>query len=532
MKKIMCLGFLVVTFVGVSHALLSDHNRSLDEFRTIDLDSNLGLGGLETSADDEFGYALANGDYNGDGFIDLAIGIPSYDFNLFVLIENSGAVLVMFGSPSGLGSDSVLLIQDASIDDLEENDFFGRTLVTGDFNGDGIDDLVVGVPAEDLFSSNSLLNAGAVNIFYGSNDNFGDSYALINTDTGSQATANVEALDQFGRSLAAGDFDADGFDDLAVGTPLEDLGNVGQNTNQGQVHVFYGSSSGVDVEDREVLTQNSFNVLEDAEAGDLFGWSLAAADFDGDGVDDLAVGVPGEEVDGEDEAGIVHIFSGSTVSGVSTNDYIRSQSGAVAGLVEAGDEFGHSLATGDINGDGFADLVVGVWREDSNAAGLVDNGAINVLYGNSASLSENGSQIITQENSDVMGTGADNERFGDVVLLADLNHDGFDDVIVGTPNDIGFDGSGMVDQAGGINVLYGSASGVSLNGDEYRPANALNDQYGHALAVGQFGSSVELVVGLPGNQSTDADLDAGAIEVIGLTPADLIFKNGFGAIAQ
>ncbi len=192
MKKItMCLALLVITFVGFTKIIFQGSQRSLEDVRTIDLDSELGLGGLETAADDEFGYALSSGDYNGDGFTDLAIGIPSFDFNLFVLIENTGAVLVSFGGPSGLGADSVLLIQDATIDDLEENDFFGRTLVTRDFNGDDIDDLVVGVPAEDLFSSNSILNAGAVNIFYGSEVDFGDAYTLINTETGSQATANV-----------------------------------------------------------------------------------------------------------------------------------------------------------------------------------------------------------------------------------------------------------------------------------------------------------------------------------------------------
>ncbi len=530
MKKITLLTCAALATVGSSVALdWKTSNKVIEDTSILDLDQPFSVG-VQTRADDEFGYALSSGDYNGDGYSDLAVGIPRFDVGVFGFVaDDAGAVLVVFGSANGLTNQSRLLFQDLANDEVEENDLFGRTLVTGDFNGDEIDDLVVGVPFEDVFPLAQILNAGEVNIFYGSTNDFGDDYTAIHAGTGSQSEAGVEPNDQFATSLAVGDFDDDGFDDLAVGVPFEDFGPDNDINNVGTVMVYYGTAGGLTVDGRDVISQNSASIMENSEAGDLFGWSLAVGDFDNDEIDDLAIGVPREGFNGESSAGIVQIIEGSA-SGLSNNDYIRSQEGPINGIVEAGDEFGHSLAAGDINNDGISDLVVGVWKEDANNQGLINSGGINVLYGSGTGLSEDGDQFIAQTNSAVIGTGANTDQFGETVYVADLNYDGFDDVIVGSPNDIGFDGGGMVGNAGGINILYGSASGVSLSGDEYRPTSHLNDQYGHALTVAFFGEYVQLVVGIPGWESVDGDVEAGAVEVIDFTLPDLIFKDGFGVL--
>src|SRR4029077_9471581 len=105
----------------------------------------------------------------------------------------------------------------------------------------------------------------------------------------------AESSDQFGFSLASGDFDGDGFDDLAIGVPLEDIGQP-VISNVGMVAVIYGSATGLS-QRNQIWTQNTPGIQGEAESGDEFSWSLAANDYGNDGFDDLAVGVPFENVD-------------------------------------------------------------------------------------------------------------------------------------------------------------------------------------------------------------------------------------------
>ena len=173
-----------------------------------------------------------------------------------------------------------------------------------DFDGDGRDELVVGVPLEDV---GGVVNAGGV--------------AVISLRTSplrnqffTRATAGIDgdptAGDQFGYAVATTDIDGDGFDDLAIGAPYEDVDGI---ADAGGVHILYGSVDGLVTEGSQHLTQNTDGIEDEAEAGDLMGWSLVAGQLGNlhDTLKDLAVGAPGEDVGEADDAGAVHAIYGS-----------------------------------------------------------------------------------------------------------------------------------------------------------------------------------------------------------------------------
>ena len=156
------------------------------------------------------------------------------------------------------------------------------------------------------------------------------------------------------------DFDADGFDDEAIGVPGEGVGGV---ADAGAVNVLYGGANGLAADGNQVWHQDSPNIEGTAGAGDRFGEAVACGDFNGDRFDDLVAGVLGEDADATD-AGAVNVIYGSRVGLVATGDQIWSQdSQRDRRDSRVADRFGSSIATGDFDADGFDDLAVGVPAE-------------------------------------------------------------------------------------------------------------------------------------------------------------------------
>ncbi|GMU65185.1 MAG: hypothetical protein AMXMBFR36_14590 [Acidobacteriota bacterium] len=335
-----------------------------------------GAGGVDgvPEAQDFFGSALASGDFNGDAFSDLAIGVHGEDVGA---VADSGAVNVIYGSPSGLStdfapiSDQIWVQGDLGLSMEEPEDSFGFELAAGDLDGDGRDDLAVGAPGEDV---GAIADAGAVSVLYGSGLGVAADGARFVTQNDA-VPAEAEAGDGLGFSLAIADFDGDGFDDLAAGSPFEDVATGGGTAaDAGAVFLLRGSASGLEEEIAWRLTRG--NTTFPSTSFDYLGWALAAGRYDGGGTADLAIGARGVTIGAQSNAGAAFVFSGR--SGAPPLFAIElSQGGLVPGAPEVDDSFGSALAAGDFDGDGFDDLAAGV--PGDSAGGAEDAGVVNIF---------------------------------------------------------------------------------------------------------------------------------------------------------
>jgi hypothetical protein len=410
------------------------------------------------------------GDVNGDGFSDVIIGVPYYDNGE----TNEGRAYVYHGSASGLSASASWTAESNQADAA-----FGTSVASaGDVNGDGYADVIVGANWYD----NGQAEEGGVFVYHGGGSGLSATAAW--TKEPHQVNAHLG-----GSVASAGDVNGDGYADVIIGSDYYD----GGQTDEGRAYVFHGSATG--------LLANPAWTVESDVAGARFGYSVASAgDVNGDGYSDLIVGAPWYDA-ASFQQGRAYLYYGSasTLSSAPAWTAEGNQNNAL---------LGHSVASvGDVNGDGYADVIVGAHNYDN---GESNEGRVFVYHGSAAGPAASASWTAEGNQADA--------NFGwSVAAAGDVNGDGFGDIVVGA---VAYD-NGQSNE-GAAFVWLGSASGLGAAGT---PANA--DWTGEVNRAGaQFGNSVaaagdvngdgrgDLIVGAPFYANPDS-LEGAAFVFLG-----------------
>jgi|CXWL01.1.fsa_nt_gi hypothetical protein len=445
-----------------------------------------------------FGYALASGDFNGDGDMDLAVGLPNDATNgagagaVYVYVFQNGVPQLTRDYNGPAGSNT------------------GWSLAAGDFDGNGLDEIAVGRISETV---GGAAGAGRVAIL-GWNPSGFQLLELATFAQGQELLGDTpENSDSFGRTLAVGDFNADSRADLAIGVPFEDL--PGGAVNQGIVQVLYGFASGLSTLGSQTWSQDTNFILGVSENQDSFGYALATGDFDGDGRDDLAVGVPNEPRGATPQVGAVAVLYGSTSAGLAAggNELWFEGTGSIPGTGQELDQMGLALVAGRFTNDGFDDLVIGVPGDDVGA--LTNAGAVFELHGSAAGLTATGFQRLTLAN---LG-GAIGDGFGTTLAGGDFDGDHLDDLAVGSP----WVTIGGKSNAGMLDVFPAAGGDLSTARHAHWTANGLaagppqvGDAFGLSLAAGDLGDDgrSDLFIGLPNRSAGSPPFWVGGLQVL------------------
>lgn len=352
---------------GAVYVLFMDDNGQVDVRQKISETQGGFTGVLDN--EDHFGFAVAAlGDLNKDGFTDVAVGAPGDDDGGV----DRGAVWILNLNTQGqvLSQQKISNVAGNLNETLDDNDQFGAALLSvSDLNGDGIVDLVVGMPGDD----DGGTDRGALWILFMNNDGTVNSRQKISHTTGNFKGGLADG-DQFGTSIAdMGDLDGNGANDLAVGAPGGDDGG----TDRGAVWILFMNSNGT-VQSEKKISQGQAEFDGPLTDGDQFGYAVTSVgDLNNDGITDLAVSANRSDDGGTDRGAIWLLFMRSDTTVISSST-ISSTHGNFKATLNDSDQFGSALVNlGDLDGDGVTDIATGASLDND---GGTDRGAVWVLF--------------------------------------------------------------------------------------------------------------------------------------------------------
>jgi hypothetical protein len=390
--------------------------------------------------------SLAVGDINGDGIADLIIGAPSAAGP-----ENrrpdAGEVYVIFGPPPA-SLDLARSKPNITIIGADEGDNLGTAVASGDVDGDGYDDLIIGAPSADSLR-NERKDAGEVYIVFGG-PGLPNIIDLADTEVELAKVFGADGGDNLGLALASGDINGDGLDDVVLGAPAAS-GPGNSRGGAGEVYVLFGgfSFNTIDL----ALTRADLAVFGD-DVGDHLGLGLAIGDVNGDGIGDLIIGASAGDGPGNsrDNAGEVYVLFGSP-NPPSSLDLAEKPADMTIFGSATGDRLGVALASGDINGDGVDDLAIGAFAGDGPEGKRASAGNVYLLFGdhNPPAMID-----LASKGANVTIFGPDTgDNLGVSLAIGDVDQDGKADILIGAPGGDGPQNGRR--NAGEAYLLFGSA---------------------------------------------------------------------------